>query len=89
MSAVRSKLSAGGRLVIPAEIRHALDLKIGDPVLLELDGASSRVRSVKAAVAEIQALARPYRPKRGSAVAELIAERRAAPRRSRMAPGGG
>jgi bifunctional DNA-binding transcriptional regulator/antitoxin component of YhaV-PrlF toxin-antitoxin module len=73
----RSKLSAGGRLVIPAEMRQALDLAIGDPVLLELDGASLRIRSVKAAVAEIQALARPYRPKKGSAVAELIAERRA------------
>ena len=77
MSAVRSKLSAGGRLIIPAEMRHALDLEIGDSVLLELDGTSLRVRSVEAAVAEIQALAHPYRPKKGSAVAELIAERRA------------
>lgn len=77
MNAVRSKLSAGGRLVIPAEMRHALDIDVGDSVLLELDGKSLRVRSVKAAVAEVQSLARPYRPKRGSAVAELIAERRA------------
>lgn len=72
----RTRIGAGGRIVIPSAMRAALGVKEGDDVLLELDASGLHVRSVRQAVALAQqAVARYVKPGQ-SLSAELIAERR-------------
>lgn len=74
---IQMKMSEGGRVVIPAEIRQSLGLKEGDAVLFDLrDGEvvlTTRLEQIKRA----QALVRKYVPTGVSLADELIAERRA------------
>ncbi len=70
------RIEPGGRVVIPEALLRALDLKVGDPVILEADGDELRLRSLRRAIAEIQALVRQYVPEGVSLVDELIADRR-------------
>ena len=56
----RSLLSKGGRLVLPAKMRKALDLKSGDEVILRLEGDSIRVIPLAQAVAQAQKLVRSH-----------------------------
>ena len=44
MTAIRSKMVEGGRILVPATIRRAMKLEKGDTVLLELHGEELRVR---------------------------------------------
>jgi AbrB family looped-hinge helix DNA binding protein len=44
-SRVKTKLGAGGRVVIPAEFRHALGLKEGDSVVISCEDARIRPES--------------------------------------------
>jgi len=71
------KVSEGGRIVIPAAFRKALDLSVGDVVVLELDDDTLRLQPRAQRVR--QALDRLYEQVKGgpSLVDELIAERRA------------
>lgn len=71
------KVSEGGRIVIPAAFRKALDLSVGDVVVLELDDDTLRLQPRAQRVQ--QALDRLYEQVKGgpSLVDELIAERRA------------
>ncbi len=60
-----AKIIAGGKMVIPAEIRRALGLGDGDIVVVELDGERLVVRSRLQALREMQAnvrkaLKRPF-----------------------------
>lgn len=72
----RTKIGAGGRLVIPRDMRAALGLKDGDDVMLELDDSGLHVRSVRQAIRLAQeAVARYVKPGQ-SLASELIAERR-------------
>jgi antitoxin PrlF len=72
----RTRIGAGGRIVIPSDMRAALGVQEGDDVLLELDASGLHVRSVRQAVALAQqAVARYVKPGQ-SLSAELIAERR-------------
>lgn len=76
---VRATVVVGqqGRLVIPAAVRAALDLKPGDHLhLLVADGRLILERPADA-VSELRGLATPV-PRGRSLVAELLAERRAA-----------
>ncbi len=70
-------ISEGGRIVIPAAFRKALDLSVGDVVVLELDDDTLRLQPRAQRVQ--QALDRLYVQVKGgpSLVDELIAERRA------------
>jgi AbrB family looped-hinge helix DNA binding protein len=76
MPETRTKIGAGGRIVLPAEFRRALGLKLGDEVLLILDDDGLRILTPKQAIAQAQALVRKYIPSGKSLAAELIAERR-------------
>jgi antitoxin component of MazEF toxin-antitoxin module len=69
-------IEAGGRVTIPQALLDELNLAVGDPVALEVEGAELRLRSQKRVIAEIQALVRQYVPEGISLVDELIAERR-------------
>lgn len=70
------KVSEGGRVVIPAEIRKALNLKDGDTVLWELVDGEARITTKRERLRRAQALVRQYVPDGVSLVDELIAERR-------------
>jgi AbrB family looped-hinge helix DNA binding protein len=72
------KLSEGGRVVIPAEIRQSLGLKEGDTVFFELLDGEARITSRQTQLRRAQALFRQYVPADAPSLAdELIADRRA------------
>jgi bifunctional DNA-binding transcriptional regulator/antitoxin component of YhaV-PrlF toxin-antitoxin module len=64
-------------VVIPAEFRKALGVRVGDSMVIELGDDELRLRSRQAAIKRVQALVRKYIPDDGRSLAdELIAERR-------------
>jgi AbrB family looped-hinge helix DNA binding protein len=71
------KMSDGGRVVIPAEIRKALGLKEGDTVLWELVDGEARLTTQLQRMRKAQAMVRRHVPQGVSLVDELIRERRA------------
>jgi AbrB family looped-hinge helix DNA binding protein len=77
----KTRLSADGGIVIPADIREQLGVKPGDPVLMEVEGEVLRIESYPTRIARIQReLAHLIVP--GVSIAdELIAERREEARR--------
>jgi len=77
MSMVRAKIDRAGRILIPAKLRTEINLRPGDPVVLETKGDELHVRPYRQAIREAQAIIRKYIPDRDcSLVDELIAERR-------------
>ena len=78
MALTHSKMVDGGRLVVPAAIRRAMKLEIGDAVVMELRDDELRVKSADAAWRELRDYLRKFAPSDGRSVAdELISERRA------------
>jgi len=77
MYMIAMKMSEGGRVVIPAEIRRALGVKDGDTVLWELLDGEARLSTRRERMRRAQALVREYVPAELSLVDELINERRA------------
>lgn len=71
------KMSEGGRVVIPAEIRKTLGINDGDIVLWELVDGEARLTTKRERMRRAQALVREYVPEGASLVDELVAERRA------------
>ena len=55
MKAQRGKLVSGGRLQVPVDIRRALGLADGDPVLLRVVDGELHVRPVHNALSRVQA----------------------------------
>ncbi len=74
---LQMKMSEGGRVVIPAEIRQSLGLKEGDAVLFELRDGEAVITTRRARLERARALVRKHVPEGVSLVDELIAERRA------------
>lgn len=72
----RTRIGAGGRIVIPQPMREALGVKEGDDLLLEIDESGLHVRSVRHAVKLAQQTVAKYVKPGRSLAAELIAERR-------------
>jgi AbrB family looped-hinge helix DNA binding protein len=81
MSAHRTRIAEGGRLVIPAEFRRRLGLNPGDSVVIDIADGELRVRSLNAAVQRAQALVRKYIPADVNLSEELIRDRRAEAKR--------
>ena len=73
----QARLDPAGRVVLPARFRKSLELEPGDPVTITLDRDTLRISSARAALAKAQAIMRKRNPKKRSAVAALIEERRA------------
>ncbi len=71
-----TKITDGGRIVIPSLFRKELNLQIGDEVILLLEDGEFRVLSQQAASKRAQTLVKTYAQERNLAD-ELIAERRA------------
>ena len=76
MSEIRTKIAEGGRIVIPAEYRQAMDLHVGDEVILRLEEGTLRIFTSSQAIKYAQELLRPYLPGDRSLSDELITERR-------------
>lgn len=72
----KTKIREGGRLVVPAQYRKALQLKPGDEVQLTLEDGEIRIISSRQAIARAQAIVRRYVPSDRSLANELIRERR-------------
>jgi bifunctional DNA-binding transcriptional regulator/antitoxin component of YhaV-PrlF toxin-antitoxin module len=72
------KMSSGGRLVIPVEMRRELGLEEGVPVVLKLDNSALIVQTLPEGVRNAQALFAKYAKPGVSIVDEFIAERRVA-----------
>ena len=68
-------LGEGGRLVIPARLRRALEIEPGDALVLTLAEGELRVTTRRQAIVRAQATVRRYTPDAGSLVDELIEER--------------
>ena len=74
----QAKVIAGGKIVIPAELRREIGIKDGDSLVIERDEAGSLVlktygQVVREVQAAFKAMVGDYQ---GSAVDELLAERR-------------
>ena len=77
MDVLTTKMTEGGRIVIPAEIRKRLGFEIGETFSLEIDEDDSlRISSRSQALRRAQRLFRKYVPEGVSVVDEFIAERR-------------
>jgi len=76
MNARHTRIVDGGKVVIPAAFRKALGFRTGDTVLVDLDGSELRIRSLGAAIAQAQTIAKRFAPDRVLS-RELIADRRA------------
>jgi len=50
------RLAAGGRIVIPAEVRQLLRIQVGEELLLTLDEVGFRVTTYRQAIRQAQSL---------------------------------
>jgi len=74
---MRGKVDQAGRLMIPADIRHELQIDPGDEVILEVAAGGFTVSTFKGVVREVQEFLAQRAAPGGSVVEELIAERQA------------
>ena len=72
----RTRLNENGRIVIPAAMRAALGLQVGDEVVLIVDDGELRLTTAARRIERAQRLVRKHVPKGVSLSAELIADRR-------------
>ena len=77
MTQIKTKIAEGCRVVIPAEYRKALGLRVGDDVIMRLEDGEVRIFTWRQAVRRAQEIVRRWIPDDRSLVDELIAERRA------------
>jgi AbrB family looped-hinge helix DNA binding protein len=76
INSICTKVTDGGRIVIPAEYRRALKLNVGDDVVLLLEAQEIRILSRKEALQRAKALVRQYVPEGTLLSEELLTERR-------------
>ena len=74
---VHATLGKGGRVVIPASARAALDLHPGDDLTLMIQDGELRVVKTAEAVRRAQSIVARYLPKDADLVADLLEARRA------------
>ena len=76
MTQVKTRIGAGGRVVLPAALRTAMGVVPGDELILVADDEGVRLVTPAQAVRRAQRLVRKWIPRRRKLAAELIAERR-------------
>ncbi len=72
----RTRMTEGGRIVIPAPYRKALDIKPGDELIVQLDEGELRVYSRAEALKRLQDQVTRAVPEGVSLVEELLRERK-------------
>ena len=70
------KMSEGGRVVVPAEIRRAMQISDGDTGLWELVDGTARMTTQRERIRQLQLYVRQFVPAGVSLVDELTEERR-------------
>jgi len=75
MNDIKTKITEGGRIVIPAKLRKLLDFNIGDEIILRQLEDSILILNKRQATKMIQSIAKKYSGKLSLADA-LISERR-------------
>ena len=76
MQVVKTKVTQGGRIVIPAEMRKQLGIEIGETVNISIEDGALQILTRRQALRRTQQLFRKYVPEGVSLVDELIADRR-------------
>lgn len=76
MQAIKTRISEGGRVVIPAEYRKQLGVEVGTEVMIQLVDGEMRIFTLEQAVKRAQELVRRYVPESRSLSTELVEERR-------------
>lgn len=71
-----TRIGQGGRVVLPARLRRAAGMEIGDDVIVRLENGEVRLIKYADAIRRVQERLRPYLAD-SDVVAELIEERRA------------
>lgn len=74
----RVQVGEKGRIVIPAEMREAMGIRVGDSVEMRFEDYELRVSTRRARIRRAQERARLYVPPGTLVSEELIAERREA-----------
>ena len=74
----RMRVNENGRVVIPASFRERLGIRVGDDVIVRLEGDELRITTLKRNIERAQRLVRKHVKPGTSLVDELIAERREA-----------
>jgi AbrB family looped-hinge helix DNA binding protein len=70
------ELGAGGRLVIPAKMRAALGMKIGDRLNVRLEGNELRIYTYKEGLRRVQTMVEKEMPGNGHEVDDFLAWKR-------------
>lgn len=78
---IQTRINQNGRIVIPAVIRKAMGLSLGDSVVMSLEDGTLRIEPQKAPVRRVQESLRELIPGDRVLSDELIAERREEARR--------
>ena len=73
---VRTVVGPGGRVVIPAAYRRALEVEEGDYIVMQMDGEDLRVSNDAKELQRMREVLNRYVPEGVSLVDELIADRR-------------
>jgi len=76
----RMRVNENGRVVIPASFRERLGIRVGDDLVLRIEGDELRITTLKRNIERAQRLVRKRVKPGTSLVDELIAERREAAR---------
>jgi bifunctional DNA-binding transcriptional regulator/antitoxin component of YhaV-PrlF toxin-antitoxin module len=71
-----TKIDSSGRVVLPADIRAAMEVSVGDTVQMVLDGGSVRIKSRRQALREAQDYFCKMIPAEVNLVDDLLRERR-------------
>ena len=73
---LRLTLGPGGRVVIPAALREAMEIEEGDAILAWVEDGELHLLSPRVGARQAQAMLKALMPESGSLAGELIAERR-------------
>ncbi len=76
MQAIKTKISEGGRVIIPSEYRKQLGLEVGDEVMIQLVDGEMRIFTLTQAVKRAQEIVRRHIPEGRELSDELLEERR-------------
>ncbi len=70
-------MDKAGRLVMPSDVRKALNIDGEQELLISLEDGRVRLQTIDEGLSHVRAIAKRKRKRQGSVVDEFIAERRA------------